>query len=83
MLAGDGRAFFHAPCHYFEKVNSEPITTGLDPWGHVEYFSACDLIGAPTEVVFAILRVALQVDHSAVLVVAVKRSALVEGLTGR
>jgi SAM-dependent methyltransferase len=83
VLAEDGCAFFHVPCYYFEKANSEPIAAGVDPWGHVRYFSARELIGALAEAGFIILRVAFQLDYGAVLVVCAKRGALVEGLTGR
>ena len=83
VLAEDGYAYFHVPCYYFEKVHSEPIVAGVDPWGHVRYFSARELIGALAGAGFIILRVALQLDYGAVLIVAAKRGAFVEGLTGR
>jgi Methyltransferase domain len=46
VLAEGGLAIFHVPCYYFEKAESEPIKPEVDPWGHVRYFSARDLVGS-------------------------------------
>jgi len=83
VLAEDGYAYFHVPCYYFEKGRSEPIAAGVDPWGHVRYFSARELIDALAGEGFIILRVALHLDYGAALIICAKRAALVQGPTGR
>lgn len=76
VLAEDGLAIFHIPCYYFDKAMSEPIEPGVDPWGHVRYFSAREIIGRLASVGFVILRVALQLDYGAVMCIATKRQDL-------
>ena len=72
VLAEGGLAIFHVPCYYFEKATSEPIKPGIDPWGHVRYFSARELVGDLARTGFIILRLMLQLDYGAIVCVATK-----------
>ncbi len=73
VLAEDGQAIFHVPCYYFEKPRSEPIQHGVDPWGHLGYFSGKELISNLAKVGFIILRVKLQFDYGSLVCLVQKK----------
>lgn len=83
VLCEDGIALFHVPCYYFDRTESQPIEPQLDPWGHVRYFSAKELVTSLAEAGFIILRLGLQFDFGAVLCVAAKCKGITNGDHGR
>ena len=76
VLCDNGLAILHVPCYYFEKSVGEPIRPGIDPFGHVRYFSARELLTALDKAGFIILRAGFQLDYGALLCVAAKNSAI-------
>lgn len=72
VLRGGGIAVLHVPCYYIDKPRSEPIEPGVDPWDHVRYFSARELVENVVGAGFVLLRLGLQLDYGAALCVAVK-----------
>jgi len=70
VLEPGGVCIVHVPCYYFDKPESEPISEGTDPWGHVRYFSAHELARTMRDVGFRILRLSLHLDYGAGLCVA-------------
>jgi SAM-dependent methyltransferase len=83
VLEPNGLALFHVPCYYVEKGESVPIRAGVDPWGHVRYFSAKELVQDLAEAGFILLRVNLHFDYGAVLCVVTKDPSIVQGILGR
>jgi SAM-dependent methyltransferase len=83
VLCEDGIALFHVPCYYFDRAESEPIEPQVDPWGHVRYFSAKELVTSLAEAGFIILRLGLQFDYGAVLCMAAKCKGITNGDHGR
>lgn len=83
VLCEDGIALFHVPCYYFDRTESQPIEPQLDPWGHVRYFSAKELVTSLAEAGFIILRLGLQFDYGAVLCMAAKCKGITNGHHGR
>jgi SAM-dependent methyltransferase len=83
VLCEDGIALFHVPCYYFDRTESQPIEPQLDPWGHVRYFSAKELVTSLAEAGFIILRLGLQFDYGAVLCMAAKCKGITNGDHGR
>lgn len=84
VLIEDGFAIFHVPCYYFEKPQSVPIEDPRkDPWGHVRYFSAKELIKSLAEVGFIILRVGFQFDYGAIWCLTAKNTEITFGEKGR
>lgn len=69
VLEPGGICAVHVPCYYFDKPDSEPISEGVDPWGHVRYFSAHELARTMRDVGFAVLRLGLHLDYGAALCV--------------
>jgi len=76
VLADDGIAILHVPCYYFEKPFSEAIQPGIDPFGHVYYFSARDLLRVLDAAGFIVLRAHFNLDYGALLCVSIKKSSL-------
>ncbi len=83
VLAPHGLAVFHVPCYYFEKETSTPIQPGVDPWGHLRYFSARQLVQDIVEAGFIMLRVGCHFDYGALLCLATKNPSLTQGSFGR
>lgn len=83
VLREDGVAIIHVPCYYFEKPASEPIRPAVDPWGHVRYFAARELVEKLAGVGFIMLRLAYNFDYGAVLCVTAKSTATTGGAHGR
>ena len=69
VLSPGGVCVVHVPCYYFDKPDSEPISEGVDPWGHVRYFSAHELARTMRDVGFTLLRLSLHLDYGAALCV--------------
>jgi SAM-dependent methyltransferase len=70
VLRPSGVAIVHVPCYYFDRETSEPIVEeDGDPWAHVRYFSAWDLVRTAAGVDFAVLRISLHLDYGAVMCV--------------
>lgn len=74
VLEPGGVAIVHAPCYYVERETSVPLDPDRDPWGHVRYFSARELLSTVAQSGLVLLRVGLQLDYGAVLCVAGKPS---------
>jgi SAM-dependent methyltransferase len=72
VLRGGGIAVLHVPCYFVDKPRSEPIQPGVDPWDHVRYFSARELVANVLGAGFTLLRLGLQLDYGAALCVAAK-----------
>ena len=72
VLADGGVAIFHVPCYYFEKLASEPIKPGVDPWDHVRYFSSRELVRTIASAGFIVLRIGFHFDYGATLCVCTK-----------
>lgn len=72
VLRPCGLAVLHVPCYYLDKPRSEPIQPSVDPWDHVRYFSARELVDNVVGVGFTLLRLGLQLDYGAALCVAAK-----------
>ncbi len=83
VLCEDGIALIHVPCYYFDRTESQPIEPHLDPWGHVRYFSAKELVTSLAEAGFIILRLGLQFDYGAVVCMAAKCKGITNGHHGR
>jgi SAM-dependent methyltransferase len=83
VLCDDGIAVIHVPCYYFEQPKSVSINPAIDPWGHVRYFSAREVIATLAEAGFIILRVSLQFDYGAVLCIAAKNRSITGHAKGR
>ncbi len=83
VLRNDGVAIIHVPCYYFEKPASEPIRPAVDPWGHVRYFAARELVEELAGAGFIILRLAYNFDYGAVLCVTAKSPTTTGGPRGR
>jgi SAM-dependent methyltransferase len=83
VLKDDGVAILHVPCYYFEKAASEPIRPAVDPWGHVRYFSARELVERLAAAGFIILRLAYNFDYGAVVCVTAKSTTTTGGPRGR
>jgi SAM-dependent methyltransferase len=69
VLEPGGVCVVHVPCYYFDKPDSEPISEGVDPWGHVRYFSAHELARTMRDLGFVLLRVGLHLDYGAAVCV--------------
>jgi SAM-dependent methyltransferase len=83
VLGEHGVAIFHIPCYYFDKPQSEPIKSEVDPWGHVRYFAAKELARSLAEAGFIILRLGFQFDYGSMLCVVAKSSEVTSGYRGR
>lgn len=73
VLEPGGVCAVHVPCYYYDKPDSEPISEGVDPWGHVRYFSAHELARAMRDAGFTLLRLALHLDYGAAICIGGKR----------
>jgi SAM-dependent methyltransferase len=72
VLEHGGVLFTHVPCYFTEREASVPIDPALDPWGHVRYFSARELLSQLMLTGLVILRASFQLDYGAALIVAAK-----------
>ena len=66
VLQPGGVLLIHVPCYFFDKDKSEPIRPGVDPWEHVRYFSARELLRESRAVGFVPLRASFNLDYGAV-----------------
>jgi SAM-dependent methyltransferase len=84
VLCKDAYAIFHVPCYYFERPASEPINNPQqDPWGHVRYFAAKELIGSLANAGFIVVRIGFQFDYGAILCLTAKCEEIIHGEKGR
>ncbi|MFA5916284.1 MAG: methyltransferase domain-containing protein [Burkholderiales bacterium] len=81
VLQDEGLFVVHVPCYYFDKSVSEPIREGADPWDHVVYFSARDLMAALDLAGFVVLRAVMNFDYGAVVLMAVKSVSIKQAST--
>lgn len=70
VLEPGGVLVLHVPSYFFDREHSIPLDPERDPWGHVRYFSAHELVGNVAAAGFSVLRVQLHLDYGAALVVA-------------
>jgi SAM-dependent methyltransferase len=70
VLKPSGVAIVHVPCYFFDRETSEPIVEDDgDPWAHVRYFSAWELVSTAAKADFTVLRISLHLDYGAVMCV--------------
>lgn len=74
VLEPGGLCVVHVPCYYFDKPDSEPISEGVDPWGHVRYFSAHELARTMRDTGFTLMRLGLHLDYGAAICVGARAS---------
>lgn len=72
VLVPHGVAIVHTPCYYVEREHSAPLDPERDPWGHVRYFSARELLQTIADSGFRVLRAGFQLDYGAALCVLAK-----------
>ena len=72
VLVPGGFAIFHVPVYFIDKLENEPITAGIDPFGHVWYFSARKLLTDMREAGFSVIRAEMIFDYGALLCVLTK-----------
>lgn len=70
VLEPGGVLAVHVPVYFFDRAESAPLDPDRDPWGHVRYFSARELIGEITAAGLVLLRAQLHLDYGSVLCVA-------------
>jgi SAM-dependent methyltransferase len=73
VLTPGGALIVHVPVYFYDRTQSAPLDPENDPWGHVRYFSARELIGEVVDTGFALLRAQFHLDYGAVACVAGKR----------
>lgn len=69
VLTPGGVLIIHVPCYFFDKASSEPIAPGVDPWEHVRYFSARELLREACNCGFVALRAGFHLDYGATVVI--------------
>jgi SAM-dependent methyltransferase len=69
VLEPGGTAVLHFPVYYFDRQVGIPTVPGSDPWDHVRYFSAREMLELFDRTGFAILRAHLNFDYGALLAV--------------
>ncbi len=67
VLEPGGVLIVHVPVYYFDRPTSAPLDPANDPWGHVRYFSARELIEEVMKAGFALLRLNMQLDYGAAI----------------
>lgn len=72
VLEPGGILIAHFPVYYFDKASGVPIRPGVDPWEHVRYFSAREMLALFTTTGFAVMRAHLNFDYGALLAVLAK-----------
>ena len=72
VLDPGGILIVHVPTYFYDRERGAPLDPADDPWGHVRYFSARELVTEIANVGFALLRVQLHLDYGAALCVAGK-----------
>jgi SAM-dependent methyltransferase len=65
VLVPGGVLIVHVPVYYFDRPTSAPLDPANDPWGHVRYFSARELVEEVAKAGFAVLRLQMQLDYGA------------------
>jgi SAM-dependent methyltransferase len=73
VLEDSGTAVIHMPCYYYEKPTSEPIVGNQDPWGHVAYVSARELIEEMDRAGFVVQRIVMNMDYGALVCALLKQ----------
>jgi SAM-dependent methyltransferase len=72
VLAPGGVLIVHVPVYFYDRHESAPLDPGNDPWGHVRYFSARELVGEVVGAGYALLRAQFHLDYGAAVCVAGK-----------
>jgi SAM-dependent methyltransferase len=72
VLAPGGVLIVHVPVYFYDRSRSAPLDPGNDPWGHVRYFSARELIDELVGAGYELLRAQFHLDYGAVACVAGK-----------
>jgi hypothetical protein len=72
VLEPGGVLIVHVPVYFFDRPTSAPLDPDNDPWGHVRYFSARELVEEVANAGFAVLRLQMQLDYGAAVCVAGK-----------
>jgi hypothetical protein len=67
VLEPGGVLLLHVPCYFVDRSSSAQINPANDPWGHVRYFSARELVGEIANAGLSLLRVQLHLDYGAIL----------------
>lgn len=67
VLKPDATAVVHVPCYYIERPESAPIAPGVDPFGHVYYLSARQLLETYVRAGFVVQRAHMNLDYGALL----------------
>jgi SAM-dependent methyltransferase len=65
-------AVLHFPVYYFDRPTGIPIIPGADPWDHVRYFSAREMLELFHRTGFGVLRAHMNFDYGALLAVLAK-----------
>ena len=76
VLAPRGALVIHFPVYFFDKANGAEIRDGVDPWEHVRYFSAREMLAMFHEIGFVIMRATFNFDYGAMLAVLCKPAAI-------
>jgi SAM-dependent methyltransferase len=74
VLHPSGLAILHFPVYFFDRPVGVPIIAGGDPWDHVRYFSAREMLALFDRTGFALLRAHFNFDYGALLAVIAKPS---------
>jgi SAM-dependent methyltransferase len=72
VLEPGGVLIVHVPVYYYDRSESAPLNPDNDPWGHVRYFSARELVGEVVAAGYALLRAQFHLDYGAAVCVAGK-----------
>jgi SAM-dependent methyltransferase len=69
VLEPEGLLVLHMPVYYFDRPVGEPTREGTDPWEHVRYFAAREVMQCAAACGFVILRTSFMLDYGALLCV--------------
>jgi SAM-dependent methyltransferase len=75
VLTPGGVLFLHVPAYFFDRESSAPINPANDPWEHVRYFSARELVESIRASGLTVLRTQFHLDYGATLCIAGKSSS--------
>jgi SAM-dependent methyltransferase len=67
VLQPGGLLIIHFPVYFFDRAEGEPIRPGVDPWDHVRYFSAREMLALFGEIGFVVMRAHFNFDYGALL----------------
>ena len=74
VLMPGGTAIIHVPVYHFDRAKGTPIIPGADPWGHVRYLSANEMVRLFAETGFGVARVHYNFDYGGLLCVLAKKA---------